>query len=80
MGVPEGSTGVYITRDELVNYEVNITTYAETVGIVVLCRTEVDEVFSAVVVDVRVEVGTGTTTLYLQRCFRTVVNLTDILV
>ena len=63
----EGGTCVGKTLDELVDNEVDITTNTEAVGIVVLCRTEVQEVFTAIVVNVRVEVCTSTTTCNLQR-------------
>ena len=76
----EGSTHIGITRDLLVDDQVHITTYAEAVGVVILCRTEVDEVLEAIVVDVRVEVSTCTTTLDFYSTFRTVVHLAYILV
>ena len=78
--IVEGSTNVSITFDSLIDHEVYITANAETVGVVILCRTEIDKVFKAIVVDVRIKVSTRTTTLDFQRTFRTVIHLADILV
>ena len=80
VGIVERSAGVGKALDDLVDHEIHITTNAETVGVVVLCIAEIEEILNAIVVDVRVEVGTLTTTLYLQRCLRTVIRLTDIFV
>ena len=80
VGIVEGCTGVGKTRDNLIHYEVYITTNAEAVGVVVLGITEVNEILKAIVVDVGVEVCTLTATLNLQRTFRTVVHLADIFV
>ena len=80
MLIVEGCTGVGKTLDELVDRQVYITTYAETVGVIILCGTEVDQILAAIVVDVRVEVSTRTTTLNFQRTFRTVIHLADIFV
>ena len=60
MLIVEGSTGVGKALDDLVDNEIDVTAYTETIGIVILGRTEVQEVFAAVVIDVRVEVSTCT--------------------
>ena len=80
VGIVERGAGVGKALDHLVDHEVHITTYTETVGVVLLGITEVEEILHTVVVDVRVEVGTLTTTLNLQCSFQTVVGLADILV
>ena len=80
IGIVERGAHVGKTSHELVYDQVHITTYAKAFGEVFLCRAEVQQVFEAIVVDVRVEVGTCTATLNLQRTFRTIVNLAEILV
>ena len=75
-----GSTNVSPTSDELVHNQVHVTTNAEAVGVVVLGFTEVNQVLCTIVVDVRVEVSTRTTTLNLNGTLRTVIGLADILV
>ena len=80
VGVVERSTGVGKALDYPVDHEVHITTYAEAVGVVVLSRSEVEEVFDTIVVDIGIEVGTSATTLDFQRTFRAVVCLADIVV
>ena len=78
--IVERGTCVGKALDELVKSKVNITTNAETIGVVVLCITEVQKVLATIVVDVGVEVCTRSTTLYLGSNLRTVVCLADILV
>ena len=80
MSIIEGSTGIRPTLDNLIDHKVYITTNAEAIGVVVLGITEVQEIFGTIVVDIRIEVGTRTTTLNFQRSFRTIISLTDILV
>ena len=80
VGIVEGSAGIGKTLDHLVDDEIHITTDAETVGIVVLGITEVQQVLMAIVVDVRIEVCTLATTLNLHCSIRPVIGLTDILV
>ena len=79
IGIIESSTYVGKTLDEFVDYQVHITTYAETIGIIIFCGTEIDQVFKAIVVDIRIEVSTCTTTLDFQCGFRTVICLTNII-
>ena len=74
------STNISPTRDEFVHNQVHITTYTETIGIVILCRTEIDKIFVTIVVDVRIEVGTRTATLDFQCTLRAVIGLADIIV
>ena len=80
MVVIERGTCVGKAADEFVEGKIDITSHAETVGIVVLGIAEVQQVLTAVVVDVGIEVGALTATLYLSRNIRTVAYLADILV
>ena len=80
MFIIEGSARIGKTLDQLVDHQVHITPYRESVRIVILGITEIQEVFTPVVVDVRVEVGTLSAALNLQCTFTTVIHLADILV
>ena len=73
-------TNISPTRDEFVHNQVHITTYTETIGIVILCRTEIDKIFVTIVVDVRIEVGTRTATLDFQCTLRAIIGLANIIV
>ena len=59
--IVERSAGIGKTLDNLVDDEIHITTNAETVSVVVLCITEVEEILNTIIVDIRVEMGTLTT-------------------
>ena len=67
--IVECRTGVGETLDEFVDHQVYITTYAETVCVVILGLTEVQQILYAIIINVRVEVSTLTTTLNLQCSF-----------
>ena len=78
--IVEGCTGICKTLNNLVDNKVNITTDTETVCIVILGITKVQQVFQTIVVNVRIEVSTFTTTLNLNCGIRTVINLSNIFV
>ena len=62
-----GSVGIHPTRSPVSELEVDVTTYVQTVGIVVLSFTEIQEITLAVVAHVGIELCKLTTTFELSR-------------
>ena len=61
-----GSVGIHPTRSPVSELQVDVTTYVQTVGIVVLSFTEIEEITLAVVAHVGIELC-KLTTLELSR-------------
>ena len=78
-GIVISCIGIHIRRDIVVDTNIHITTYIETVGVVILGFTKLKIVTKAIVTYVRIELGTIVTTLNLYTGIRTVISLLDVL-
>ena len=74
-----GSVGIHPTRSPVCELEVDVTTYVQAVGIVVLSFTEIEEIALAVVAHVGIELCKLTTTFELSRYIVTGLVLSEII-
>ena len=74
-----GSVGIHPTRSPVCELEVDVTTYVQAVGIVVLSFTEIEEIALAVVAHVGIELRKLTTTFELSRYIVARLSLLEII-